>query len=55
MNIKSLEIKNKTNNVINNISYIVDFDVKSLRVTKKEPRIGANIYYIRCTLNPDDY
>ena len=54
MDIKSLEIKNKSNYVINNISYIDDFDVNSLRVTKKESRIGANIYYIRCALNPDD-
>ena len=54
MDIKSLEIKNKTNYVINNISYIDDFDVNSLRVTKKELRIGANIYYIRCALNPGD-
>ena len=54
MDIKSLEIKNKTNYVIDNISYIDDFDVNSLRVTKKESRIGANIYYIRCALNPDD-
>ena len=54
MDIKSLEIKNKTNYVINNISYIDDFDLNSLRVTKKESRIGANIYYIRCALNPDD-
>ena len=53
MDIKSLEIKNKTNYVINNISYIDDFDVNSLRVTKKKSRIGANIYYIRCALNSD--
>ena len=53
MDIKSLEIKNKTNYVIN-ISYIDDFDLNSLRVIKKESRIGANIYYIRCALNPDD-
>ena len=46
MDIKSLEIKNKTNNVIN--------DVDSLKVTKKESRIGANIYYIRCALDPYD-
>ena len=54
MDINSLEIKNKTNYVINNISYIDDFNVNSLRVTKKESRIGANIYYIRCALNPGD-
>ena len=54
MDIKSLEIKNKTNYVINNMLYIDDFDVNSLRVIKKESRIGANIYYIRCALNPYD-
>ena len=54
MDIKSLEIKNKTNYVINNMFYIDEFDVNSLRVIKKESRIGANIYYIRCALNPDD-
>ena len=54
MDIKSLQIKNKANYVINNISYIDDFNVNSLRVTKKESRIDANIYYIRCVLNPDD-
>ena len=54
MNISSLEIKNKINYDINNISHVDDFNVNSLRVTKKESRIGANIYYIRCALNPDD-
>ena len=54
MGINSLEIKTITNYDINNISHIDDFNVNSLRVTKKESRIGANIYYIRCALNPDD-
>ena len=54
MDIKSLEIKSKNNYDLDNISYIDDFNVNSLRVTKKESRIGANIYYIRCPLNPDD-
>ena len=35
-----------------------DFDVNSLKITKKESRtnkrIGANIYYARCALNLDD-
>ena len=31
-----------------------DFDVNSLRITTKESRIGANIYYTRCALNLDD-
>ena len=46
MNISSLEIKNKINYDINNISHIDDFNINSLRVTKKESRIDANIYYI---------
>ena len=45
MDIKSLEIKNKTNYNWNDISYINDFDVNSLKITKRESRIGANIYY----------
>ena len=54
MDIKPLEIKNKTNYDIDNISYIDDFDVNSLKVTKKESRIGVNIYYTRCDVNLDD-
>ena len=54
MGINSLEIKDKTNYDFGNICYIDDFDVNSLRITKKESRIGANIYYTRCALNLDD-
>ena len=54
MDINSLEIKNKNTYVINNISHIFDFNVNSLRVTKKESRIDANIYYIRRTLSQYD-
>ena len=54
MDINSLEIKKIINYDINNISHIDHFNVNSLRVTKKESRIGANIYYIRCALSPDD-
>ena len=54
MGINSLEIKDKTNYDFDNICYIDDFDVHSLRITKKESRIGANIYYTRCALNLDD-
>ena len=36
------------------ICYIDDFNVNSLKITKKESRIGANIYYTRCALNVDD-
>ena len=54
MRINSLEIKDKTNYGFDNIGYIDDFDVNSLKITKKESRIGANIYYTRCALNLDD-
>ena len=54
MGIRLLEIKDKTNYDLDNINYIDDFDVNSLRITKKESRIGANIYYTRCALNLDD-
>ena len=54
MDIKTLKIKNKTNYDLDNIGYIDDFDVNSLKITKKESRIGANIYYTRCALNLDD-
>ena len=54
MGINSLEIKDKTNYYFDNICYIDDFDVNSLKITKKESRIGANIYYTRCALNLDD-
>ena len=54
MVINSLEIKDKTNYDFDNICYIDDFDVNSLKITKKESRIGANIYYTRCALNLDD-
>ena len=54
MGISSLEIKDKTNYDFDNICYIDDFDVNSLRITKKESRIDANIYYTRCALNLDD-
>ena len=50
MNINSLEIKSKTNYYSDTISHINNFDVNSLVVSKKESRIGVNIYYTRCDL-----
>ena len=56
MDIKLLEIKNKTNYDWDDIIYINDFDVNSLEIIKRESRIGANIYYTGYILNPDfDY
>ena len=43
MAINSLEIKDKTNYDLDNIGYIDHFDVNSLKITKKESRIGANL------------
>ena len=54
MDTNSLEIKNKTNYNLDDISYFDDFDVNSLKITKKESRIGANIYYSRCDPNLDN-
>ena len=50
MDIKSLEIKNKTNYDWDDKSYINDFDVNSLKITKRESGTGANIFYTRCLL-----
>ena len=52
MDIKSLEIKNKTNYDWDDIIYINDFDANSLEIIKRESRIGANIYYTGYVLNP---
>ena len=54
MDINSLEIKNKTNYDLDNICCIDNFDTGSLKITKKESKIGANIYYTRCALNLND-
>ena len=54
MDIKSLEIKNKTNYDSDTISHINDFDVNLFVVSKKESKIGVNIYYTRCDLNLDN-
>ena len=54
MDINSLEIKNKTNYDLDNICCIDDFDANSLKITKKESSIGANIYYTRCALKLND-
>ena len=54
--IKSFEIKNKTNYDWDDIIYINDFDANSLEIIKRESRIGANIGYITYALDQDyDY
>ena len=54
MSINSLEIKDKTKYDLDNMCYIDDFDVNSLKITKKESRICVNIYYTRCASNLND-
>ena len=54
MGINPLEIKEKTKYDLDNMCYIDDFDVNSLKISKEESRIGANIYYTRCALNLND-
>ena len=54
MVINLLEIKDKTNYDLDHICYINHFDVNSLKITKKESTIGANIYYTRCVVNLDE-
>ena len=54
MAINSLKIKDKTKYGLDNMCYIDDFDVNTLKITKKESRIGANIYYTRCAPNLND-
>ena len=54
MSINSLELKDKTKYDLDNMCYIDYFDVNSLKITKKESRVDANIYYNRCALNLDD-
>ena len=39
MDINSLEIKDKTNYDLDNIGYIDDFDLNSLRITKKNQEL----------------
>ena len=56
MDIKSLEIKTKSNYNWDDIIYINDFNADLLEIIKRESRIGANIYHIGYVLDPDyDY
>ena len=54
MVIKSLKIKSKSNYNWDDIVFIYFFDVNLVKVIKRESRIGANIYYIRYVLEPEE-
>ena len=54
MVVEPLKIKNKSNYFWNNMVYLDDFDVKLVKVVKRESRIGVDIYYIGYVLEPED-
>ena len=54
MVVESLKIKSKSNYFWDNMVYLVDFDVKLVKVVKRESRIGVDIYYIGYVFEPDD-
>ena len=54
MVIESLKIKNKSNYFWDNMVYLDHFDVKLVKVVKRESRIGVDIYYIGYVLEPED-
>ena len=52
--VKSLKIKVKSNYYYDDMVYLGDFDVKLVKVVKRESRIGVDIYYIGYVLEPED-
>ena len=55
MNIKSLKIKNQSYYYWNDIVYIDDFDIKYLKMNKRESQVGIDIYYIGYVLYKPEY
>ena len=55
MSIKSLKIKNQSYYYWNDVVYIDDFDIKYLKINKRESRVGIDIYYIRYVLYKLEY
>ena len=55
MSIESLKIKNQSYYYWNDIVYIHDFDIKYLKINKKESRVGIDIYYIGYVLYKLEY
>ena len=54
MVVESLKIKSKSNYFWDDMVYLDDFDVKLVRVVRRESRIGVDIYYIGYVLEPKD-
>ena len=55
MVIKSLKIKNQSYYYWNDITFIDDFNIKYLKITKRESRTGIDIYYIGYVVNKLQY
>ena len=55
MVIKSLKIKNQSCYYWNDIIFIDDFDIKFVKINKRESRIEADIYYISYAVNKLEY
>ena len=55
MVIKSLKIKNQSYYYWNNIIFINDFDIKYFKITKRESRVGIDIYNIGYVLYKLEY
>ena len=54
MVVNSLKIKTKSNYYCDDMVYLGGFDVKLVKVVKRESRIGVDIYYIGYVLEPED-
>ena len=55
MNIKSLKIKKQCYYYWNDIIFMDDFDTKYFKITKRESRVGIDIYYIGYILYKLEY
>ena len=54
MVVESLKKKSKSNYFWDDMVYLDDFDVKLVKVVRRESRIGVDIYYIGYVLEPKD-
>ena len=55
MVIKSLKIKNQSSYYWNDIIFIDDFDIKFVKINKRESTIGVDTYYIGYAVNKFEY
>ena len=55
MVVESLKIKNKSNYFWDDMVYLDDFNVKLMKVVRRESRIGVDIYYIGYVVNKPQY